>query len=236
MKKTAVFIPAYNAEKTLEDVFRRIPKSALKRINKFLIVNDGSKDNTVSVIEKLSRKYNILRIDHDPNKGYGATQKTAYQWILDNNYDIVVMLHADGQYAPEYLEKMIEPLEQEYDVVGGSRYLGGKMREGGMPWIKIFGNIALTAIENFVFRMKLHCYHSGYKAYSRNALMKIPFHKYSNEFYFDTEMLIGAKRANLKIAEIPIPTRYAGEKSHLKIWKYGTGVIKVITKYLKGEI
>ena len=235
--KIVVIIPAYNAETTLESVFERIPKGAFKRIKRFIIVNDGSKDKTKLIVKKLMKRYPITLINHTNNRGYGGAQKTAYDEAKRIGADITVMLHADGQYAPELLLSMIEPIEKgKCDVVGGSRILGGEALSGGMPIMRYIGNRFLTWLENLVFRMRITEFHSGYKAYSRHALELIPYRKYSNTFYFDSEMLIGAKRNYLKIVEIPIPTRHAGEKSYLNPIKYGLGVLKVIFRYLKGEI
>lgn len=236
-KRIIIVMPAYNAEKTIESVFRRVPKAALAKISEFMVVNDGSSDNTEEVVRKLINKYKIKLINHEKNKGYGGAQKTGFKKALEDGADIVVLLHSDGQYAPELLLEMIQPIEEgKADIVGGSRLLGGKALEGGMPLIRYIGNIFLTFLQNIVFMANLHTYHSGYKVYSRYALEKIPFKNYSNEFYFDTEMLIGALRNKLSIVEIPIPTRYDNEKSYLNPIKYGFGVLSVILRYLKGEI
>lgn len=232
--KIVVIMPAYNAEKTIGDVFKRVPKDAYKRIFEFIVINDGSEDDTENVVKNLKKKYKKIKlVNHEHNKGYGRAQKTGYREALKDGADIAVLLHSDGQYAPELLLEMIKPIEEgEADIVGGSRMLGGKALEGNMPLVRYYGNIFLTKLENFVFRMNLTSYHDGYKAYSRKALEEIPFEKYSNDFYFDSEMLVGAKRKNLKIVEIPIPTRYAGEKSYLNPIKYGFGVLGVIFKYI----
>ncbi len=236
-KKIIVVMPAYNAEKTICSVFERVPKDALEKISEFIVVNDGSKDKTEETVKKLMNEYKIKLINHEKNRGYGGAQKTGYKGALRNGADIAVLLHSDGQYAPELLCDMVKPIEEgNADVVGGSRILGGKALEGGMPIIRYIGNIFLTKLENFVFHMNLTEYHSGYKVYSRYALESIPFEEYSNNFYFDSEMLVGAKRNNLKIVEIPIPTRYAGEKSYLNPIKYGFGVLGVIFRYLTGKI
>lgn len=176
-------------------------------------------------------------VQHEVNKGYGAAQKSGWNCCKQVGADIAVMLHSDGQYAPELLLEMIKPIEDgKADVVGGSRCLGGNMLQGGMPIYKYIGNIILTKLENVVFRANLHCYHSGYKAYSRKALEVINYNTYSDYYYFDSEMLVGALKNKLKIAEIPIPTKYAGEISRLDPIKYGTGIFKVMWKYLKNEI
>ncbi len=236
-KKIIVIMPAYNAEKTIESVFQRVPANTLEKIYEFIVVNDGSKDKTEETVKKLMNDYKIKLINHEKNKGYGGAQKTGYREAYKDGADMVVLLHSDGQYAPELLLEMVKPVEDgNADVVGGSRLLGGKALEGNMPLVRYYGNIFLTKLENFVFRMNITTYHDGYKVYSKKAIEKIPFEKYSNDFYFDSEMLIGAKRNNLRIVEIPIPTRYTGEKSYLNPIKYGFGVLGVIFRYLIGKI
>lgn len=235
--KIAVFMPAYNAENTIESVFQRIPEDALKKISEFIIVDDGSTDNTAEIAKKLMKKFPIKLVQHEINMGYGAAQKTGWDHCKQDGIDIAVMLHSDGQYAPELLLEMIKPIEDGIaEVVGGSRCLGGNMLYGGMPIYKYIGNILLTKLENIVFRANLHCYHSGYKAYSKKALKVINYKQYSDYYYFDSEMLVGALTNKLKIAEIPIPTRYAGEISRLDPVKYGIGILKVMWKYLKKQI
>jgi len=236
-KRIIIVIPAYNAEKTIQSVFERVPKDALEKISEFIVVNDGSTDGTEDVINKLKERYNIKLINHEGNMGYGGAQKTGFSQALKDNANIIVLLHSDGQYAPELLSDMIKPIEEgKADVVGGSRILGGKALDGGMPIIKYIGNISLTSLENFIFRANVHSYHSGYKVYSRKALEAIPFEKYSNDFYFDSEMIVGALRNNLRIVDVPILTRYADETSYLNPIKYGFGVLGVILRYLRGEI
>jgi glycosyltransferase involved in cell wall biosynthesis len=235
--KNIVVMPAYNAGKTIESVFERLPRVALPRIDEFIIVDDGSRDDTAKKAGQLAKQYNIKLHTHDPNRGYGAAQKTGFSQALADGADIVVLLHSDGQYAPELILEMMKPIEEDKaDVVGGSRIKGGKALEGGMPPIRYYGNIFLSKLENLVFRMNLTTYHSGYKAYSRKALENIPFMKYSDRFHFDSEMLVGCKRAKLRVVEIPIPTRYAGEKSYLNPIPYGFSVLGVIFRYLTGQL
>ena len=235
--KIIVVMPAYNAGKTLCEVFERIPNYAYKMVSEIIIVNDGSQDHTERLVSSfLMKKYpKIKLINHEMNKGYGAAQKTGYKEALKDGAEAVVLLHSDGQYAPELLLEMTVPIYNGADVVGGSRLLGGEMKKN-MPLIRYYGNRFLTKLENIIFNMNITTYHCGYKAYSRKALEKIPFEKYSDNFWFDSEMMIGAKRNNLQIVEIPIPTRYAEEKSYLNPIPYGIGVLGVIIKYLTREI
>jgi len=236
MKKIFVVIPAYNAARTVESVFERIPKSTLKKIYKFIVVNDGSKDATPKIIEKLKEKYRIESINHDTNKGYGATQKSGFRRAFEEGADIAVLLHSDGQYAPEIMHMLLLPLEKnQVDIVQGSRILGGTALKGGMPLYKYFGNRLLTMIENLAYGMDMAEYHSGYMLYSRKALEIVPFEKLSNTFHFDGEMLLVSKKKGLRIKEVPIPTKYAHEKSYLNPITYGLDVLKIIVKYWMGK-
>ncbi len=236
MKKVVV-MPAYNAGKTIEDVFSRLPEDAVEEIEEYIIIDDGSTDDTREKIQKLSKKFNIKLLVHEKNRGYGAAQKTGYDQALKEGADLAVLLHSDGQYAPELIKEMMAPIvEGKADIVGGSRMLGGKALEGGMPLIRYYGNIFLCKLENLIFRLDLKTYHSGYKSYSKKALESIPYNKYSDSFYFDSEMLVGSKRGKLAVAEIPIPTRYAEEVSYLNPVTYGLGVLGVILRYLLGRI
>jgi glycosyltransferase involved in cell wall biosynthesis len=237
VEKIQVVMPAYNAAKTIKSVYERLPPEAVAAVDKFIVVDDGSADNTQEVVAELLKKYRIELIAHEKNRGYGGAQKTGYNRAKELGADIVVLLHSDGQYAPELLLEMVKPVrEGKADIVGGSRIKGGKALEGGMPLLKYVGNRFLTALENLVFGMDVTTYHSGYKVYSRKALEKIGYMRYSDNFYFDSEMYVGAKRNGLRIAEVPIPTRYAGEKSYLNPWTYGLGVLGVIYRYLIGRI
>lgn len=231
-------MPAYNAEKTIESVFARVPKKALDKISEFIVVNDGSTDETEKIIKKLKKEYKKIKlINHQKNRGYGGAQKTGFKEALKDGADIIVLLHSDGQYAPELLLEMIKPIETgEADVVGGSRMLGGKALEGKMPIVKYIGNKFLTKLQNFVFRANVYSYHSGYKVYSRRTLEMIPFETYTNHFHFDSEMLVGGIRRNLKIIDLPIPTSYRDETSHLNPITYGFAILGLIFRYLMRKI
>jgi len=235
-QKIVIVMPAYNAGKTIESVFRRIPKKTLEKISRIIVVNDGSTDNTETVVKKLMKKYPIKLLVHEINKGYGAAQKTGFSCALQENADVAVLLHSDGQYAPELLPKIIEPISAgRADVVLGSRMLGGQALSGGMPPIRYFGNKFLTSLENLFYGMNISEFHSGYMAYSKGALETIPFNMLSNTFHFDGEMLLMSGKKKLKIAEVPIPTRYAEEKSYLNPLRYGLTVLKIIFKNMTGK-
>lgn len=231
------YMPAYNAERLMEGVVRSIPGEAMNMIDTILVVDDGSTDGTFELARRLMEEFpKMTVVRHPGNRGYGAAQKTAFDWTVDNGGDIAVMLHSDGQYPPEFLVPMLQPFEDGAEVVGGSRILFGDMREGGMSRTRYYGTIWLNALENLVFRRKLTSYHSGYKAYSRKALMSIPYGKYSDTFNFDSEMLVGAIRQELRIEEIPIPTLHGEGFSSLKPVPYGLSVLRTLVRYIFGRI
>ncbi len=235
--RCAIFIPAYNAGRTLEGVFDRIPEEALDKIEEFIVVNDGSCDDTGVVIQRLAEQYRIKAITNEQNQGYGAAQKRAYDEAVRNGFDAVVMLHADGQYAPEVLGKIIHPIEEDIaDIVCGSRILGGGMADGGMPLIRHLGDLFVTGLQNVILGADLTTYHSGYRAYSTKALRKIKYHNFSDGFYFDTEMLIAALRNNLRIVEVPVSKAYPeGNVSYLNPLSYVLCAVFVTIKYAFGK-
>jgi len=237
MEKVAIIIPIYNAEKTLTSVFDRIPKNILFTINEFILVNDSSTDNTRYVIKNLKLNYkNLIVIQHPKNLGYGAAQKSGFRQALDDDMDIVVILHADGQYPPEKINDFIEPIKKgEADIICGSRFLKESPLKQGMPLERYLGKVLLNMVENFVLRQKLTVYHEGYRSYSRKVLELINFNNYSNYFAFDSEMLIGAITNKLKICETPIPTYYGQEKSYLDPLRYGWVIFLIMIKYLLGQ-
>ncbi|MBU0459615.1 MAG: glycosyltransferase family 2 protein [Nanoarchaeota archaeon] len=237
-KKIIVVMPAYNAEKTLKDTISRIPKKMIPSLHKIIIVNDGSIDRTEDEIKRLMKEYNHIElVNHEMNRGYGAAQKTGFNIALDKNGEVFVLLHSDGQYAPELLPKMIWPFfnNSNSDVVLGSRILGRGALKGGMPLYKYLGNRFLTLLENIFYNMNISEFHTGYMLYSKKALLKIPFNKLSNTFHFDGEMVMMSGKKRLRITEVPIPTRYAKEKSHLKPIKYGLDVLKIMIKEKMGK-
>ena len=230
-------MPAYNAAKTVENVFTRIPAEAASRISRYVIVNDGSKDDTAAVLVRVQAKYpNIVILTHPVNRGYGETIKNLLGYALREGAQMGIVLHSDGQYSPEKIPEILALFDQDMaDIVQGSRMLDGGALRGGMPMYKFVANKMLTAIENRAFGMKLAEYHSGYMAYSRRALETIPFQNLSASFDFDLEMLVLAKVKSLRIAEIAIPTIYAGEKSHLNPIKYGLDVLGIVKDFKRGK-
>jgi glycosyltransferase involved in cell wall biosynthesis len=236
-KKLFVVIPAYQASLTLESVFNRIPSEIYDRGARIIVVNDGSTDDTAAVAARIAlSRPNVEVIEHPKNKGYAQAQKTGFSHALQQQADIVALLHADGQYAPELLPQLLAPLDNdEADLVIGSRMLERGALKGGMPLYKYIANKSLTAIENFAYGLRVSEYHSGYMLYSRRCLMTISFTKLSDTFHFDGEMIMMAGKKRLRIREIAIPTRYADEKSHLKPVQYGFDVLKIIWHNYRGR-
>ncbi len=236
LEHPVIVIPAYQAALTLEGVFKRLPEAIVPRLARIIVVDDGSRDQTWEVISRLAKEWPILRpLRHEVNRGYGGALKTLLEAALEENADGVVVLHADGQYAPESLPDMLAPLDAgEADLVQGSRLLGGGALEGGMPRYKYIANRALTWIENRAFGLRLAEYHSGYMAYARRFLEAVPWREQSGSFDFDLEMIALARARGFRICEIPIPTHYGDEVSHLRSIPYGLRVLKVVARYLMG--
>ena len=230
-------MPAYNAGATVEGVFRRIPNAARERIRRYVVVNDGSKDDTAAALARLGHEFPTLVIlNHETNRGYGEAEKSLLRHALAHDVEVGIVLHSDGQYSPEKIPDLLAPFDRgEADMVQGSRMLGGGARRGGMPLYKYLANKALTAIENRAFGMQMAEYHSGYMLYSRKALETIPFEKLSGSFDFDLEMLVLARVKGLRISEVAIPTIYAGEKSHLNPIRYGLDVLSIVRDYRRGK-
>ena len=233
-KRLLIFIVTYNAEKTIEDVVNRIPKQLSKSYNlEILIIDDASQDKTFEISKKIknifSNTFKIKVLCNPINQGYGGNQKIGYHYAIKNNFDFVVLLHGDGQYAPEVLTKLLKPtLNNKFNIVIGSRMVKKSLAlRGGMPIYKFFGNIILTQIQNFLLSTKLAEFHSGYRIYSVNSLKRIPFYLNTNDFHFDTEILIQLFLVNEKIKEISIPTFYGDEICHVNGLKYGFNVIRM---------
>ena len=236
-KPVFVLIPAYNAGATVERVFARIPPEARQRIEQYVAVDDGSKDDTLVALERVKIEFpNLTVLRHTVNRGYGEAEKSLLRYAVANGAAVGILLHSDGQYSPEKIPELLAPFDQDRaDIVQGSRMVGGGALRGGMPFYKYVGNKTLTAIENAAFGMKLAEYHSGYMLYSRKAMETIPWEKLSNSFDFDLEMIVLARVRGLRIVEVAIPTIYAGEKSHLNPVRYGMDVLRVVRDYRRGK-
>lgn len=235
-KRVFVIIPAYQAAKTIAAVFARLPRELQEGACRIVVVNDGSADDTGAVVRMIAAaRDDTIVIEHEENRGYAQAQKTGFRHALDAGADVVALLHADGQYAPEELPRLLAPLlNDEADLVQGSRMLAGGALKGGMPLYKFAANRALTALENLAFGLAMAEYHSGYMLYARHTLETIPFTRLSDTFHFDGEMILMAAKRGLRIVQCPIPTCYADERSHLKPIRYGLDVLQIIWKNARG--
>ena len=234
MKNILIFIPAYNVEKKIYSVIERIPIKIFENKIKILIINDNSNDKTEIEINRIINDFNydFELIKNSKQLGYGGTQKLAFDYAIDNDFSYIVMVHGDGQYAPEELPKFIKEYEDDsLDAVFGSRMMSYKDAiKGGMPIYKFLGNIFLTLIQNLILRSKISEFHSGYRSFNVNSLKKINYKEKANYYHFDTEIIIEILKNNLKLKEIKIPTHYGDEISHLKSIPYGINVLYTTIK------
>jgi glycosyltransferase involved in cell wall biosynthesis len=227
--KIVVVMPAYNAAKTLRLTYADLPDGLIDQV---ILVDDGSSDETV----KIARELGLEVFVHNRNYGYGANQKTCYREALKLGADIVVMVHPDYQYDPKLLPSVIEPLKRgEADIVLGSRLLAGDAVQHGMPSWKFFGNRFLTGLENLVFGLNLSEYHTGYRAYRKEALETVNMEMNSDNFLFDQEIIAQFIESGLRIAEVPVPARYfpeASSASFLQSSVYGLSILQLLIRYM----
>lgn len=229
-KKVIIVMIAYKAEKTVERTHRAIP---IEWVDEVILGDDGSPDQTAVI----ARKLGIKTLAHEKNEGYGENQKTCYREALKDGGDIIVMLHADFQYDPAYIPKMVKLISEENaDVVFGSRMSTKRgALEGGMPLWKFIANRMLTYIEDFIYGLDLSEYHTGYRAYNRKVLLTIPFERNASDFAFDAEIFPQLKIAGFRVAEVPILTRYFKEASSPNLRAstvYGLQTLLVAAKYI----
>ena len=226
-KRIAVVMPAYNAEKTLRTTVAEIPEFMDVRI----LVDDNSSDRTVEIAHELG----LLCFVHDRNYGYGRNQQTCYTEALAEGADVVIMLHPDYQYTPLLLTAMSSMVAYGvYDVVLGSRIIGGQALRGGMPLYKYVFNRMLTAFENWFLGIKVSEYHTGYRAFSRDVLIKLPLLENSDDFVFDNQMLAQCAFFGFRIGEVSCPTKYFPEASSINFRrsvKYGLGVLATTMQF-----
>src|SRR5271157_5680609 len=226
-KRIAVVLPAYNAEKTLEATVRELPDLADIRI----LVDDHSSDHTVEI----ARRLGLQSFVHNRNYGYGRNQQTCYREALSAGADVVIMVHPDYQYTPLLVTAMASMIAYGvYDVVLGSRILGGTALRGGMPLYKYVSNRLLTAFENLFLRAKLSEYHSGYRVFSREVLTRLPLGENSDDFVFDNQMLAQCVYFGFRIGEVSCPTKYFKEASSINFRRsvrYGFGVLKTSLQF-----
>ncbi len=232
MEKLLIYVVTYNHEKFIEKTLDRIDKKLFENYETEILVNDdSSKDDTLKIIKSIKDNFNekgkFTILSNPKNLGYGGNQKIGYFYSIKNNYDYVALLHGDGQYAPEVLGDLLETLKKnKSQAVFGSRMISkfGALK-GGMPLYKFFGNKILTFLQNKILKSNLSEFHSGYRLYDVRALKKIPFHLNSNDFSFDTEIIIQLLISNQKISEISIPTYYGEEISYVNGLHYAYRII-----------
>ena len=234
-KRILIFIVAYNAETTIEKVLSRIPATLHLGNVEVLIIDDFSKDDTFSEglrFQQRNSAFKITVLRTPENQGYGGNQKLGYRYAIDHGFDFVALVHGDGQYAPEKLPALLAPLVNDRaDAVFGSRMIDKRAaRSGGMPAYKWIGNQVLTAFQNRMLGTDLSEFHSGYRLYSTSALAQIPFERNTNDFHFDTEIIVQLVLKNLRIVELPIPTYYGDEICHVNGMKYAWDVFKTMLR------
>lgn len=223
-------MPAYNAAKTLKQTVEAIP---INTVDKIIVVDDGSSDKTVKVANNLG----LTVVTHPMNRGYGSNQKTCYTLALSAGADIIVMIHPDYQYDSSLTRELVNPLIQKrFDVMLGTRIRSRvEALDGGMPKYKYLGNRFLTLIENVVLGLNLSEYHTGYRAYRRSYLQKLPFHRYDDDFIFDQQILFGMIKLGATIGEIPVPVRYFPEASSINMVNsiiYGCKTLRDLLRYI----
>ena len=223
-------MPAYNAEQTLRRTYDEV--MAQDYVDQVIVVDDKSQDNTISVAKTLPR---TIVFSHDKNMGYGANQKTCYRLALEEGGDIIIMVHPDYQYTPKLIPAFVSLIGNElYHCVIGSRILGGYARKGGMPLWRYISNRGLTLIENLLLNSKLSEFHTGYRAFSRQLLEKLPLEANSDDFVYDNQMLAQILWYGYMVAEVSCPTKYFTEASSINFFrsvKYGIGCLKTAVDF-----
>lgn len=232
--KVVVVMPAYNAEGTLRKTYDEV--MALGVVDLVIVVDDSSRDQTVAVARSLS---GVQVLKHERNMGYGANQKTCYRAAVASGADIVIMVHPDYQYTPKLIPAMVSLIQSGlYHCVIGSRILGGYARRSGMPLWRYVSNRVLTLFGNFFLRAKLSEYHSGYRAFSRDLLERLPLDENSDDFVFDNQMLAQAIWAGYTVAEVSCPTRYASDASSINFARsvrYGFGCVGTALEFAAAQ-
>ena len=236
-KRIGILIVAYNAATTLAKVFRRIPDAVWQNVEEVVVFDDASQDETFALAlgyKQINPNAKLHVFKNEKNRGYGGNQVLGYKYFMERGFDIVVLLHGDGQYAPEVLAHMYHPLVTgQADAVFGSRMMkdfGGPL-QGGMPLYKYAGNKVLTYFENNALNLRLTEFHSGYRAYNLHALRCIDFSRMTHDFHFDTEIIIKLQHQRFRIHEIPIPTYYGDEICYVNGMKYAENVVKAVYRY-----
>jgi glycosyltransferase involved in cell wall biosynthesis len=234
--RIGVFVVSYHASSTIADVLRRIKPETWNCITEVFIFDDASADDTCQVATSHKLRHNLskVRVFHNQvNLGYGGNQKRGYRYARQQGFDIVVLLHGDGQYAPEAMDDLLDPLVNgEADAVFGSRMMiPGGARAGGMPLYKYAGNKILTGIQNLLLGERMTEYHSGYRAYNVHALAQLPLLANANDFHFDNEIIVQLLEGGFRIKEVPIPTYYGNEICRVNGMKYAWNVLLTNCRY-----
>jgi len=239
--KFAVFVVAYNAATTLESTLERIPREIYDILECVYVIDDFSDDDTYDIGHMIAkgRRWEKLRVFKNPrNYGYGGNQKIGYRYAVEEGFDYVILLHGDGQYAPEAMPNLMWPvLFEGHEVVFGSRMLKKKdALDGGMPFYKFMGNIVLTTFENLILSTKMSEFHSGYRLYGTSVLSVIPFELNTDDFHFDTQIIIQCSALGVKIHEVPIPTYYGDEICYVDGVKYAKDVALEVLAFRMHQI
>lgn len=232
----SVYMPAYQVRQELEETIRRIPATAWKCIKALHILDDGSSDGTAEIAQKLSAEFTQIQVHRAcQNQGYGNTVRYGIQLCLQDQVSWMVCLHADGQYAPEMLLDLVKEAQgRKLALLQGSRHAQKQALQGGMPLYKWLAGKILVALENRIFHLQLTDYHSGYLVLHVPWLHQVNWQKLDGRFELDLQLIATAVAKKLPVGECPIPTRYAGEQSHLNPWTYGLRVLHVLWKFRQG--
>ncbi len=234
--RIGILMVAYNAVGTLVQVLRRIPEAVWENIDEVAVFDDASDDATyeLAIGYKTLTDAKLRVVRNVKNRGYGGNQKAGYKYFMDNGFDVVVLLHGDGQYAPEILHHLYQPIVNgQADAVFGSRMMSryGGALHGGMPLYKYAGNRILSAFQNHELGMNLTEFHSGYRAYNLHALRKIDMSAMTDDFHFDSQIIIKLHHQGFRITEVPIPTYYGNEICYVNGLKYAFDVVKSVLRY-----
>lgn len=234
--RIGVLVVAYNAIQTLGATLDRFPAGVMDKIEEIFVFDDHSTDRTYEAALEYKRRRGLgkLRIfRNERNRRYGGNQKQGYRYALERGFDVVVLLHGDGQYAPEVMQGLLDPLERdEAEMVMGSRMMpGGNPLKGGMPSYKFVGNKVLSMVENWVLGTRFFEFHSGYRAYSCRALAQVPFERCTDEWHFDTQIIIQFLARRFRIVERPIPTYYGSEICYVNGLAYAVHCAESVLRY-----